>query len=460
MIVPGKRFCPGTHFKAEIAFASLPLVGHRSWSASLRSDTIKMPQKDHTYEFFGPVIGPIGIMLGLPTVCYALFFLCHGETCLTMPTVMKSMSDTVLFSWTAVAVFTCWILFQILLHLLFPGEIAEGVKLPDGTRLRYKLTGLKNFLVTVGIAIYFGFFTPFLNLSWLYDNYVPMMTAAILFSYFFALYLYARSFMAGTLLAEEGSCSGNIIYEFFLGRELNPRIGSLDLKEFCELYPGLIGWVVLNLGMAHKQYMMTGSISMPMLMVNFFQAIYVLDSLIFEKAILTTMDITTDGFGFMLAFGDLAWVPFTYSLQARILVARSPELSFVAIFAIVAIKALGYIIFRGSNSQKDLFRRNPNDPRVSHLKTLPTERGTKLIASGWWGISRHINYFGDWLMGLSWCLTAGLISGPIPYFYAIYFAILLIHREMRDEEACKRKYNKDYDKYCSLVPYRIIPFIY
>jgi delta14-sterol reductase len=36
-----------------------------------------------------------------------------------------------------------------------------------------------------------------------------------------------------------------------------------------------------------------------------------------EKAILTTMDITTDGFGFMLAFGDLAWVPFIYSLQAR-----------------------------------------------------------------------------------------------------------------------------------------------
>lgn len=39
-----------------------------------------------------------------------------------------------------------------------------------------------------------------------------------------------------------------------------------------------------------------------------------------ERAILTTMDITTDGFGFMLAFGDLSWVPFTYTLQARYLV--------------------------------------------------------------------------------------------------------------------------------------------
>lgn len=39
-----------------------------------------------------------------------------------------------------------------------------------------------------------------------------------------------------------------------------------------------------------------------------------------EKAILTTMDITTDGFGFMLAFGDLAWVPFTFTSCARYLV--------------------------------------------------------------------------------------------------------------------------------------------
>lgn len=33
-------------------------------------------------------------------------------------------------------------------------------------------------------------------------------------------------------------------------------------------------------------------------------------------------DVTTDGFGFMLAFGDLVWVPFTYSLQARYILVR------------------------------------------------------------------------------------------------------------------------------------------
>jgi steroid 5-alpha reductase family enzyme len=75
------------------------------------------------------------------------------------------------------------------------------------------------------------------------------------------------------------------------------------------------------------------------------------------------------------------------------------DLTTLAVVAIVGLKLLGYTIFRGANGQKDTFRRDPGHPSVAHLKTLKTERGTQLIVSGWWGASRHINYFGDWLMG-------------------------------------------------------------
>ena len=88
-------------------------------------------------------------------------------------------------------------------------------------------------------------------------------------------------------------------------RELNPRIfGSLDLKEFCELRPGLIGWAMLNVAMACKQHTLRGSVSLSMILVVVFQGFYVWDALYQEKAILTTMDITTDGFGFMLVWED------------------------------------------------------------------------------------------------------------------------------------------------------------
>lgn len=72
----------------------------------------------------------------------------------------------------------------------------------------------------------------------------------------------------------------------------------------------------------------TGSISLSMFFITLLQGFYVWDALYMEKAILTTMDITTDGFGFMLCFGDLAWVPFVYSLQARYLVDYDPDLQF------------------------------------------------------------------------------------------------------------------------------------
>lgn len=43
------------------------------------------------------------------------------------------------------------------------------------------------------------------------------------------------------------------------------------------------------------------------------------------------MDITTDGFGYMLAFGDLAWLPFTYSLQARYVYDNAINISWPAV---------------------------------------------------------------------------------------------------------------------------------
>ena len=39
-------------------------------------------------------------------------------------------------------------------------------------------------------------------------------------------------------------------------------------------------------------------------------------------------------------------------------------------------------------------------------------------------------YSGDWLVTLSWCLLCGYKS-PVPYFQAIYFLVLLIHRYVR-----------------------------
>ena len=359
-----------------------------------------------------------------------------------------------------------WFLWFVLLERCLPGQVVLGAPIhgnPDH-RLPYKLNGHLSFWITLTV-LYAGW--PFWHepsrtmqftaapLSLLYDYFGTLAVVTSFGCFLLSTYLYVTSFVPGKTLSKVGT-SGYFTYDFWMGRELNPRLGSFDWKVFCELRPGLVGWMVLNLSCLQQQYERLGYVTGSMLLINLFQGIYVWDAQFQERAILTTMDITTDGFGFMLAFGDLCWVPFTYSLQARYLVEHDPHLSAMALAGIVLLYACGFTIFRGANSQKDAFRRSPE--KFSHMRYLQTKRGTKLLLSGWWGLARKINYTGDWIMGLCWCLLCGTES-LVPFYYAVYFAILLVHRSTRDDHQCQLKYGDDWETYKRLVPYKFIPGI-
>eukprot|EP00668_Euglena_longa_P008096 GGOE01009738.1.p1 GENE.GGOE01009738.1~~GGOE01009738.1.p1 ORF type:complete len:440 (-),score=142.03 GGOE01009738.1:160-1434(-) len=416
--------------------------------------------KAHEKEF-GGTLGAFAIVIALPLVIHALFFFCVAQYCISpsnfweAPTHLPSTWQQV-FDPSALAVVIGWIASLVVLERILPGPLVSGLPLRDKSILTYRLNGHLTFWVIISVLA--GLQTSgVINLSYCYTYYAQLATAAILLTLTLSVLLYAASFRRGAMLALGGD-TGSAVYDFFIGRELNPRIGSFDLKEFCELRPGLIGWMVLNVGMLLAQYERTGHVTPSMWLVNLFQALYVWDALYHEASLLSTMDITTDGFGFMLAFGDMAWVPFTYSLQARYLVDHDPGFSWPALAAICTVQVLGFTIFRRANSQKDAFRRNPDAPEVKHLRSLPTKRGTRLLTSGWWGLARKINYTGDWLVGLSWCLLCGFDS-IVPYFYSIYFFVLLVQRAMRDNQACALKYGEDWKRYTELVPYIFIPYI-
>ena len=288
-----------------------------------------------------------------------------------------------------------------MLWAILPGTIVQGASIHGNKKhtLGYKLNGHLTFWVVVlGVAVSESSNQFPLN-EYLYRYYNQLAFMDILLCFVLSCFIYAMSFVrpSGKTILAKGGNSGNAVYDFFIGRELNPRLGrSFDWKVFCELRPGLIGWILLNWACAQEQLKLHGSISGSMWFINISQAIYVWDALYQERAILTTMDVTTDGFGYMLIFGDLAWVPFTYSVPAKYLVHHDPNLSPAALAFIVASYILGYYIFRGSNGQKDRYRRNPNDPSVAHLTYLQTKRGTRLLMSGWWGMARKINYTGDY----------------------------------------------------------------
>ncbi|KAM5138675.1 delta(14)-sterol reductase TM7SF2 isoform 1-T1 [Mantella aurantiaca] len=419
------------------------------------ADKIKTPR---TKELeFGGFLGVLSLIFVLPGAVFFLLFTCNTKdaSVLRLPGLLPSLES--LWNPFALVLLLGWVSLQALLYMLPMGTVVEGITLRDNTRLKYKINAFQAFLVSAsvaGVAV-----TLKLPLSYVYDHFLQFAVASALLSLALSIFLYIKSLMAPEIALAPGGNSGNPVYDFFIGHELNPRIGSFDLKYFCELRPGLIGWCLINLCFLMKEIELRGSPSLSMTLVCGFQALYVMDALWHEEAILTTMDIVHDGFGFMLAFGDLCWVPFTYSLQAYFLVSHPQDLSGTAAVGIILINAVGYIIFRGSNSQKNAFRRNPCDPTVVGLETIPTATGKRLLVSGWWGLVRHPNYLGDLIMALAWSLPCG-VSHILPYFYVIYFTGLLVHREARDEHQCLKKYGLAWQEYCRRVPYRIFPYIY
>ncbi|KAI8784998.1 delta(14)-sterol reductase TM7SF2-like isoform X1 [Biomphalaria glabrata] len=416
----------------------------------------KSTRESPHYEFMGP-IGTFFLIFLLPFTVYYINWTCRKGRCsiLEIPKLPRNIIGE-FFEVESMLIFLAWFFFQVVLALLPVGSVYEGQPLKSGGRLKYRCNGFFALIVsllTLAAAIYFK-----CPVTKIVDKFYKLMTSAVVFSISLSVCLYISSRFVNPKKLAPGGNTGNVIYDFFIGRELNPRVGSLDLKFFCELRPGLIGWVIMDWIMVYKAYE-TGTLPANLILVTVFQTIYVADALWFESAILTTMDIIHDGFGFMLAFGDLAWVPFLYSLQPRFLYESKLVLPWYCLAPIALLNLVGYTIFRLSNSQKDRFRRDPKDPLFSGMEVIPTQAGKKLLVSGWWGLCRKPNYLGDLIMALSWSLTTGF-GQILTYFYPIYFLVLLIHRERRDFEQCQKKYGSSWNKYCEKVPYRIFPYIY
>jgi delta14-sterol reductase len=411
---------------------------------------------------FGGAPGNALLIVLLPLLTYGFFFLVRFNDGALLPGPEADVAGffaAIQPTWEAAALYLGWFGLQAALQRWAPGPVIEGTELPQGGRLRYPMNGLASLgLTAIVVAGLLG--AGIVDPGVLHDQFGALLTVMTLFTFGFSVFLYVW----GQRHGQARHVTGNVFRDFFMGTGHNPRLphdGLLDLKFFCEARPGLILWVLIDLSMAWVQHRTYGEVSLAMGLVCAFQAIYVLDYFYNEPAILTTMDIKHENFGFMLAFGDLVWVPMTYTLQAAWLVHHQRELSPGLAALCVLANVGGLYIFRAVNNQKNSFRLDPSGARIwgRPVEYIETAHGNKLLVSGFWGWSRHFNYVGDLLMAWSWSLPCGF-GGLLPYYYPIYFTILLVHRERRDHDLCSRKYGEAWERYCQRVPWRILPGVY
>jgi 7-dehydrocholesterol reductase len=378
----------------------------------------------------------------------------------------------------AAGLFSVWLGLQVVLSLIpdsvhrfipaFHGGDCLGSVTPAGRRLNYNINGFQAWLISHALFILgtfvFGWFSPTI----IFDNWGALLWIANLMGFGLAIFAYIKANRFPSSLNDR-KFSGNKLYDFFMGIELNPRIGLLDLKLFFNGRPGIVAWTLINFSFAAEQYVRYGHVTNSMILVNILQALYVLYFFWNEAWYLKTIDIHHDHFGWMLAWGDCVWLPYMYTLQGLFLVFHPVELSTAHALLVLAIGLIGFYIFASANMQKDKFRQSdgrsliwgkkPESIACQYTTEDGTIRESKLLVSGWWKITRHMNYTGDLLLSLAYSLACGTLY-VLPYFYFVFLSILLIHRCIRDEKRCKDKYGEKWNEYTQRVPYRLIPYVW
>lgn len=90
---------------------------------------------------------------------------------------------------------------------------------------------------------------------------------------------------------------------------------------------------------------------------------------------------------------------------------------------------------------------------------IETETGSKLLTDGLWRYARKLHYTCDVAMALSWGLICGF-THVLPYFYVMFFLLMITHRTTRDLARCERKYGDDWVRYKQAVPWLFIPYVF
>ena len=157
-------------------------------------------------------------------------------------------------------------------------------------------------------------FTGLFPLQRLVEHFGALLTTAGLVATLLAIYCYISAHVKGTTLR----MSGVVHYDFFMGSELNPRIGDFDIKFFIEIRPGIMLWFLLSLSALAKQYDQHGFVTVPMVLMCFYHMCYANSCYKGEECIPMSMDIIYEKFGWMLSYANMVsgtLLSFSFSLS-------------------------------------------------------------------------------------------------------------------------------------------------
>jgi len=149
-------------------------------------------------------------------------------------------------------------------YCYLPGVQAYGKPLDHegGKEMKYHCSAVWSFYVTILLAAALHL-TGIFPLYTIIDEFGPILSVAIISGFLVAIVAYISAWARGA----QHRMTGYFVYDFFMGSELNPRLGPLDVKMFFMVR---IPWFILfgiSCAVAAKQYQLYGHISAEILLL-------------------------------------------------------------------------------------------------------------------------------------------------------------------------------------------------
>ena len=364
-------------------------------------------------------------------------------------------------AWKMIGVFSA---FQLLLMKIVPGKKYNGTITPKGNVPEYVDNGLATYLITFVVYFVCSLGLNLFPAGIIYHHFGDILGALNFTALCFCVLLYFKGrYFPST---SDHSHTGNFIFDYYWGTELFPRILGWDIKQFTNCRFGMTGWSLAVASFAFAQKEIYGTADWSIIISAALLFIYLFKFFVWESGYMKSMDIQVDRAGFYICWGCLVWVPAVYTSPVMFMVKHPVGLNvYVAAFIFV----LGFISIwinywadyqrqhvRATNGNTTIWGKKPELIRASYTTQTGEQKTNLLLASGFWGISRHFHYIPEILAAFFWSCATGF-NFFAPFFYVTFLTVLLTHRAFRDDTKCSGKYGEHWDEYCKLVPYKIVP---
>lgn len=155
-------------------------------------------------------------------------------------------SDIHIASPIAVAVIVGYMIWALVLMIAVPGPMVEGPITPNGNIPRYRDNGMACYAVTM---IAFGILAILLprwtgcSVTIVYDHFDEFLGTLTVFTHLLCIFLHLK----GLLWPSTTDCgtTGNLVFDYYWGTELYPRVAGVDIKVFTNCRFGMIVWPLL-----------------------------------------------------------------------------------------------------------------------------------------------------------------------------------------------------------------------